>query len=45
MSVAAAALGLYAGASAAGFADADLVHIVDYVGWVASRTVPRTPAG
>ena len=45
MSVAAAALGLYAGASAAGFGDADLVHIVDYVGWVASRTVPRTPAG
>jgi 3-hydroxyisobutyrate dehydrogenase-like beta-hydroxyacid dehydrogenase len=40
-SVAAAALGLYAGASASGFADRDLIHIVDYAEWVAGRTAPR----
>jgi 3-hydroxyisobutyrate dehydrogenase len=34
-STAAAALGLYAGATIAGFADADLAHIVDYVQRVA----------
>jgi 3-hydroxyisobutyrate dehydrogenase len=40
-SVAAAALGQYAGASASGFGDQDLIHIVDYAAWVADRTVPR----
>jgi 3-hydroxyisobutyrate dehydrogenase len=40
-SVAASALGQYAAASAGGYGDRDLVHIVDYVAWVASRTVPR----
>src|SRR5262245_27612085 len=40
-SVAAAALGLYAGASAGGYGDRDLVHVVDYADWVASRTAPR----
>jgi 3-hydroxyisobutyrate dehydrogenase len=44
MSVAAAALGLYAGATAAGFGERDLVHIVDYVAWVAGSTVPRDSA-
>lgn len=37
-STAAAALGLYAGATVAGFADADLVHIVDYVQLVADQS-------
>jgi 3-hydroxyisobutyrate dehydrogenase len=37
-SVAASALGQYAAASAGGFGDQDLVHIVDYVAWVARRT-------
>ena len=44
-SVAASALAQYAGASASGFGDQDLVHIVDYAAWVAHRTVPRNPAG
>jgi 3-hydroxyisobutyrate dehydrogenase-like beta-hydroxyacid dehydrogenase len=40
-STAAAALGLYAGATVSGFADDDLVHIVDYVRRVA-EVVPGT---
>jgi hypothetical protein len=40
-STAAAALGLYAGATVSGFADEDLVHIVDYVRRVA-EVVPGT---
>jgi len=37
-SVAGTALGHYAAASASGFGDRDLVHIVDYVAWVARRS-------